>query len=69
LAFSSGPAVHLAAVPATGNVTVYVARSAGGPAFHRVELARLTRLVEVACAVAETGAVRGMTRDSRASSG
>jgi hypothetical protein len=69
LAFSSGPQVHLAAVPATGNVTVYVARSAGGPPFHRVELARLTRLVEVACAVTDTGAVRGLGRDSRAFSG
>jgi hypothetical protein len=69
LAFSSGPQVHLAAVPAVGNVTVYVARSAGGPAFHRVELARMTRLVEVACAIADTGAVRGLGRDSRVSSG
>jgi hypothetical protein len=69
LAFSAGPQVHLAAVPASGNVTVYVARSAGGPPFHRVELARLTRLIEVACSVAEIGAVRSLARDSRASSG
>jgi hypothetical protein len=69
LAFSSGPGVHLAAVPGTGDMTVYVARSTGGPPFHRVELARLTRLVEVACAIAGTGAVRVLAQDARASSG
>jgi hypothetical protein len=69
LAFSSGPQVHLAAVPTTGNLTVYVARSEGGPPFHRVELARLTRLVEVACAVTDLGAVRTVARDPLVSSG
>jgi hypothetical protein len=67
LAFSSGPEIHLAAVPTPG-ATVYVARSSGGPLFHRVELARLTRLVEVACAIAGTGALRSPARE-RAHSG
>lgn len=51
LAFSSSPEVHLAAVPVGPDATVYVGRAAGGPPFHRTELARLARLVEVAGAV------------------
>lgn len=64
LAFSSGSDVHVAAVPAGPNSTVYLGRSGGGPAFHRIELARLTRLVEVAGAVLErrSGAVRTAQR-------
>jgi hypothetical protein len=53
LAFSSGPATHLAAVPAGAGTTAYLARTDGGPAFHRVELARLARLVEVAVSFAQ----------------
>lgn len=53
LAFSSSPGVHLAAVPAGPSSTVYLGRSGGGPPFHRTELARLARLVEVAGAVME----------------
>ncbi|MGQ0465473.1 MAG: ACT domain-containing protein [Sporichthyaceae bacterium] len=53
LAFSTSPDVHLAAVPTGPNSTVYLGRSAGGPPFHRTELARLARLVEVAGAVIE----------------
>jgi len=51
LAFSSSPDVHVAAVPTSPTSTVYLGRSAGGPPFHRTELARLARLVEVAGAV------------------
>ncbi len=51
LAFSSSPDVHLAAVPTGPTSTVYLGRSQGGPSFHRTELARLARLVEVAGAV------------------
>jgi hypothetical protein len=53
LAFSAAPDVHLAAVPTGPSSTVYLGRSAGGPPFHRTELARLARLVEVAGAVLE----------------
>jgi hypothetical protein len=53
MTFSPEPEVHLAAVPAGQWCTVYLARRNGGPAFHRIELARLTRIVEVARAIAE----------------
>lgn len=62
LAFSSGPQTHLAAVPAGNTTTVYIARTEGGPAFHRVELARLARLVEVAVSFADQRAGRGLAR-------
>lgn len=51
LAFSSSPGVHLAAAPSSATSTVYLGRTGGGPPFHRTELARLARLVEVAGAV------------------
>lgn len=50
MAFSPEPDVHLAAVPA-GQWCIYLARRNGGPVFHRIELARLTRIVEVATAI------------------
>ncbi|MGQ0843903.1 MAG: ACT domain-containing protein [Sporichthyaceae bacterium] len=53
LAFTSAPSVHIAAVPADATSTVYLGRTAGGPPFHRIELARLARLVEVAGTVLE----------------
>jgi hypothetical protein len=53
MTFSPEPEVHLAAVPAAGWATFYLARTNGGPTFHRIELARLTRMVEVARAIVE----------------
>jgi hypothetical protein len=53
MAFSITPDSHLAAVPADRWCTIYLARNSGGPAFHRIELARLTRIVEVARAIVE----------------
>jgi hypothetical protein len=51
--FSPEPDVHLAAVPAGQWATLYLARVNGGPAFHRIELARLTRIVEVTRAIVD----------------
>jgi hypothetical protein len=62
LAFSSGPQTHLAAVPAGPTTTVYIARTEGGPPFHRVELARLARLVEVAVSFADQRPGRAIAR-------
>lgn len=53
MTFSPEPEVHLAAVPAGAWGTFYLARINGGPAFHRIELARLTRIVEVSKAIVE----------------
>jgi hypothetical protein len=53
MTFSPEPEVHLAAVPAGHWATFYLARVNGGPAFHRIEVARLTRIVEVARAIVE----------------
>jgi hypothetical protein len=53
MTFSPEPETHQAAVPAGQWCSVYLARTCGGPAFHRIELARLTRIVEVARAIVE----------------
>lgn len=65
LAFSASPSVHLAAVPTGPTSTVYLGRSAGGPPFHRTELARLARLVEVAGSVMERPERARAERSSR----
>lgn len=69
LAFSTGPEVHLAAVPAGSQATLYLARDCGGPGFHRVELTRLTRLLEVVAAFAELRVARAAERAGSSAAG
>lgn len=53
MSLHAGPDVHIAAIPAGAGSVLYLARSIG-PTFHRVELARLARLVEIVLAIVGT---------------
>ncbi|MGQ0630446.1 MAG: ACT domain-containing protein [Sporichthyaceae bacterium] len=53
MSMDAGPDVHIAAIPAGEGTVLYLARSIG-PTFHRVELARLARLVEIVLAIVGT---------------
>lgn len=72
LVFSTGPDAHFAAVPMGRSArTLYLVRTSG-PAFHRVELQRLARVVEIVLAIAGdrlAGDLRADAEPSRARSG
>jgi hypothetical protein len=64
LVFSTGPDAHFAAVPmGRSGRTLYLARTSG-PAFHRVELQRLARVVEIVLAIAGDRSAAGLRADA-----
>jgi hypothetical protein len=63
LVFSTRPDAHFAAVPlGRSGRTLYLARTSG-PAFHRVELMRLARVVEIVLAIAGDRTAGGLRAD------